>query len=68
MDEWNEEFLAVEVEREIEKHRAERESLTTGATATGKKSKLGCVSILLYFILGLVLFQIVGGLLSAFSK
>lgn len=41
MDEWNEEFLSVEVERELEKH--QRESLTTRRTATGASSKIGCL-------------------------
>jgi tetrahydromethanopterin S-methyltransferase subunit G len=54
MEDWNEEFLAVEVEREIEKHRAERESLTTGAT--GKKS--GC-GILIGLFIGLTVLVMV---------
>ncbi len=52
MDEWNEEFLAVEVEREIEKHNAEREkwNLEPSATATGTSS---IWRILLGLIIGL---------------
>jgi tetrahydromethanopterin S-methyltransferase subunit G len=66
MDEW-ENWETVSIEAELDKLRDERENSATTATgATG--AKVGCVSILLYFILGLVLFQIVGGLLSAFSK
>jgi hypothetical protein len=68
MDEW-ENWETVSIEAELDKLRDEREKLApaTGATgATGKKS--GCGKMLLYFILGLVFFQIVGGLLSAFSK
>jgi hypothetical protein len=38
MEDWNESFLAVEVERELEKHKAERESLDLSATATGTNS------------------------------
>jgi hypothetical protein len=62
MDEWNEEFLAVEVEREIEKHRRERESLTTGATG----EKLGCGKMLLYFVLGILLIKGFGEIISIF--
>jgi hypothetical protein len=42
MEDWNESFLAVEVERELEKHKAEREKWNlepgTSATATGTNS------------------------------
>ncbi len=57
MEDWNEEFLAVEVEREIQKHNAERESLTTGATgatATGT----GC-TILIGLLIGLTVLSII---------
>ncbi len=54
MEDWNEEFLAVEVEREIEKHRAERENLTTGAT--GENS--GC-GILIGLLIGLTILVMV---------
>jgi hypothetical protein len=54
MDEWNEEFLAVEVEREIEKHNAEREkwNLEPSATATGTSSVW---RILLGLLIGLTI-------------
>jgi hypothetical protein len=54
MDEWNEEFLAVEVEREIEKHNAEREkwNLEPSATATGTNS---IWRILLGLLIGLTI-------------
>ncbi len=54
MDEWNEEFLAVEVEREIEKHNAEREkwNLEPSATATGTSS---IWRILLGLLIGLTI-------------
>ncbi len=66
MEDWNEEFLAVEVEREIQKHNAERESLTTGAT--GKKS--GCLSLtsLLMLIIGLLLFKSITEFFSLFFQ
>ncbi len=48
MEDWNEEFLAVEVEREIEKHNAERESLDLTNT------NLGCARILFGLFLGIV--------------
>jgi hypothetical protein len=53
MEDWNEEFLAVEVEREIEKHNAEREkwNLEPSATATGTNS--GCARILIGLLIGL---------------
>jgi hypothetical protein len=65
MDEWNEEFLAVEVERELEKHRAEREKWNLDATATGKKSSFG--KMFLYFILGMIIFKLFGELLFLFK-
>jgi hypothetical protein len=56
MEDWNEEFLAVEVEREIEKHNAEREKWSlepgTSATATGANSVW---RILLGLIIGLTI-------------
>jgi hypothetical protein len=60
----------VSIESELDRLRDEREKKEkSGTSATGATgAKLGCVSILLYFILGLVLFQIVGAFLSAFSK
>jgi hypothetical protein len=55
MDDWNEEFLAVEVERELEKHKADREKWNlepgTSATATGTNSVW---RILLGLIVGLI--------------
>jgi hypothetical protein len=51
MEDWNESFLAVEVERELEKHKAERESLDLSATATGTNSVW---RILLGLIVGLI--------------
>jgi hypothetical protein len=65
MDEW--EIVSIEMELDrLRDEREEKEKLAPTTGATG--AKLGCVSILLYFILGLVLFQIVGAFLSAFSK
>jgi hypothetical protein len=65
MDDWE----IVSIEMELDRLRDEREKKEKSAPATGATgAKLGCVSILLYFILGLVLFQIVGAFLSAFSK
>jgi hypothetical protein len=59
----------VSIEMELDRLRDEREKKEKSAPATGATgAKVGCVSILLYFILGLVLFQIVGAFLSAFSK
>jgi hypothetical protein len=56
MEDWNEEFLAVEVEREIQKHNAEREKWNvepgTSATATGTNSVW---RILLGLIIGLTI-------------
>jgi hypothetical protein len=64
MEDW--EIVSIEVE--LDKLRDEREKKENSTPATGATgAKVGCVSILL-FILGLVFFQIVGGLLSAFSK
>jgi hypothetical protein len=68
-----EDYDIVSIEMELDRLRDERieneRQLTPATTATGATgAKLGCVSILLYFILGLVLFQIVGAFLSAFSK
>ncbi len=55
MDEWNEEFLAVEVEREIEKHKAEREkwNLEPGTSATATSTNSGCARILIGLLIGL---------------
>jgi hypothetical protein len=56
MEDWNESFLAVEVERELEKHKAEREKWnldpTKSATATGTNSVW---RILLGLIIGLTI-------------
>ncbi len=54
MEDWNESFLAVEVERELEKHKAEREkwNLEPSATATGANSVW---RILLGLIIGLTI-------------
>ncbi len=56
MEDWNESFLAVEVEREIQKHNAEREKWNvepgTSATATGTNSVW---RILLGLIIGLTI-------------
>jgi hypothetical protein len=56
MEDWNESFLAVEVERELEKHKAEREKWNlepgTSATATGTNSVW---RILLGLIIGLTI-------------
>jgi hypothetical protein len=65
MDEWE----IVSIEMELDRLRDEREKKEKSAPATGATgAKLGCFSSLLYFILGIVLFQIVGAFLSAFSK
>jgi hypothetical protein len=37
-------------------------------TATGKKSGCGCLTAIFYFILGIILLQIVGAFLSIFSR
>jgi hypothetical protein len=71
MHDWQDwELSQIETELLLDKERREREKsapTATGATgATG--AKLGCVSTLLYFILGIVLFQIVGAFLSVFSR
>jgi hypothetical protein len=57
MDEWNEEFLAVEVEREIEKHNAEREkwNLDPEASATATGTNSGCARILIGLLIGLTI-------------
>ncbi len=56
MEDWNESFLAVEVEREIQKHNAEREKWNVdpeaSATATGTNSVW---RILLGLIIGLTI-------------
>jgi hypothetical protein len=54
MDEWNEEFLSYEVEKELAKHNAEREkwNLEPSATATGTSS---IWRILLGLIIGLII-------------
>ncbi len=56
MEDWNESFLAVEVERELEKHKAEREKWNlnpeASATATGANSVW---RILLGLIIGLTI-------------
>ncbi len=65
MEDW--EIVSIEVE--LDKLRDEREEKEKSAPATGATgAKVGCVSILLYFILGLVLFQIVGAFLCIFSR
>jgi hypothetical protein len=55
MEDWNEEFLSYEVEKEIQKHNAEREKWnldpTKSATATGTNSVW---RILLGLIIGLI--------------
>jgi hypothetical protein len=54
MDDWNEEFLSYEVEKELAKHKADREKWNlepgTSATATGTNSGW---RILLGLIIGL---------------
>ncbi len=57
MEDWNEEFLAVEVEREIEKHNAERpETISPG---NGAKSKIGCLWLVgLVWLIAFLLFTI----------
>jgi hypothetical protein len=61
MDEWNEEFLGFEAEREIQKHNAERKSLTTGTTTTGATGeKSGCGKMLLLLFIGLLLWSFLG--------
>lgn len=62
MEDWNESFLAVEVERELEKHRAERENLDLSATATGTNS--GCGKVVLWLCIGLLLLRFVAELFS----
>jgi hypothetical protein len=56
MEDWNESFLAVEVEREIQKHNAEREKWNlnpeASATATGTNSVW---RILIGLIIGLTI-------------
>ncbi len=52
MEDWNESFLAVEVERELEKHKAERESLDLSQTRTASNSVW---RILLGLIIGLTI-------------
>jgi hypothetical protein len=66
MDDWE----IVSIEMELDRLRDERENSAPTATGTtgATGAKVGCLSTLLYFILGLVLFQIVGAFLSAFSK
>ncbi len=68
MHDWQDwESAQIETELLLDKERRERENSAPTATgATG--AKLGCLSSLLYFILGLVLFQIVGAFLSVFSR
>jgi hypothetical protein len=66
-----EDYDIVSIEMELDRLRDEREQKEKSdskLTPIAPKSKLGCGTMLLYFILGIVLFQIVGGLLSAFSK
>lgn len=54
MDEWNEEFLSYEVEKELAKHNAERKkwNLEPSATATGTSSVW---RILIGLIIGLII-------------
>jgi hypothetical protein len=56
MDDWNEEFLSYEVEKELAKHKADREKWNlepgTSATATGTNS---IWRILLGLIIGLII-------------
>ncbi len=56
MEDWNEEFLGFEAEREIQKHNAEREkwNLDPTATATGT----GC-TILIGLLIGLTVLSII---------
>jgi hypothetical protein len=55
MEDWNESFLAVEVERELEKHKAEREkwNLEPDASATATGTNSGCARILIGLLIGL---------------
>jgi hypothetical protein len=66
MEDWNESFLAVEVERELEKHKAEREKWNlepgTSATATGTNS--GCGKLVLWLCIGLLFLRFVAELFS----
>lgn len=60
MENWNEEFLAVEVERKLAKHNRPE------TTPTAQNSKLGIGTALIYFVAGIALIKIVGELLSFF--
>jgi hypothetical protein len=55
MDDWNEEFLSYEVERELEKHKADREkwNLEPGTSATATATNSGCARILIGLLIGL---------------
>ncbi len=64
MEDW--EIVSIEVE--LDKLRDEREEKEKSAPATGATGKKSGGKMLLYFILGLVLFQIVGAFLSIFSR
>jgi hypothetical protein len=52
MEDWNESFLAVEVERELEKHKAERENWNLDPEASATNSVW---RILLGLIIGLTI-------------
>jgi hypothetical protein len=54
MEDWNESFLAVEVERELEKHKAERETLNLSQTRTASSSN-SIWRILLGLLVGLTI-------------
>ncbi len=64
MDDWNEEFLGFEAEREIQKHNAERENLDLSQTRTASSSDCGCLTGILWFCAGLLLFRFVAEFLS----
>ncbi len=65
MEDWE----IVSIETELDRLRDEREKKEDSKlTPIAPKSKLGCGTMLVYFILGIVLFQIIGELLLAFDR
>jgi hypothetical protein len=58
MEDWNEEFLGFEAEREIQKHNAEREKWNLDPTATATGASSGC-GILIGLLIGLTVLSII---------
>ncbi len=62
MEDWE----IVSIESELDRLRDEKEKSARGAT--GAKSKTGCFSILLYLVLGIMIFKIFVEVISILSR